>query len=272
MTDRVTYVYAVAREAGGLAGAVAALTGVGGAPVRLLALARGSGLVLVVSPVPSQDFREDALKRHLEDLEWLESVARAHHGVVEAVSARTTALPLRLATVYLDDDRARSVLDAQRDTFAEQLSRLAAHVEWGVKIYVEPSGAPGPAEAESPAEDLSPGRAYLRTRRAQRSVRDTAYRSAQTAAERVDAAGRRHAVDRARHRVQQGELATAPGENVANDAYLVPRERAEEFRDEASRAAEGLEGVRVEVTGPWAPYSFATPRETSADTEQGASP
>ncbi|MFD7445450.1 GvpL/GvpF family gas vesicle protein [Streptomyces sp. NPDC059909] len=271
MTDDVTYVYAVARETDGLEATAAGLTGVSGAPVRLLGLTHGDGPVLVVSPVPSKDFQEDALKRHLEDLEWLESVARAHHGVVEAVSARTTVLPLRLATVYLDDDRARSVLEAQRDTFAERLSRLAAHVEWGVKIYVEPSSAPVPAE-EAPAEELSPGRAYLRTRREQKSVRNTVYQAAQTAAERVETAARRLAADRARHRVQQGELATGAGENIVNDAYLVPRDRADEFRTEVSRAAEGLDGVRVELTGPWAPYSFATPPETTAETVQGAGP
>lgn len=273
MTERVTYVYAVARDTDGLSGTVEGLTGVGGAPVRLLPLGDGGVLVLVVSPVPDEDFQEDALKRHLEDLKWLESVARAHHGVVEALSADTAVLPLRLATVYLDDERAHGALAAQGDFFEQRLAHLAAHVEWGVKIYVEPSAPPAPAPAEpEAAEGLSPGRAYLRTRRAQRTVRDTAYEAAQTAAERVEAAGRRYATDRARHRPQQGELATGPGENVVNDAYLVPREHAEEFRADAGRAADGLEGVRVELTGPWAPYSFATPPEVSAGHERGAGP
>ncbi len=49
------------------------------------------------------------------------------------------------------------------------------------------------------------------------------------------------------------------GENVFNDAFLVPRGRGEAFRAEAARAGQGLAGIRVEVTGPWAPYSFAMP-------------
>ncbi|MFD9976889.1 GvpL/GvpF family gas vesicle protein [Streptomyces sp. NPDC059017] len=263
MSDRVSYVYAVLREAPGLREAVAELVGVAEGPVRLLPLTGGARLLIAVSPVPSEDFQEEALKRHLEDLRWLESVARAHHAVIEQLSARTTVLPLRLATVYLDDERARSALDAQRESLAERLSHLAAHVEWGVKIYVEPSASSASEPAEpTVSEELSPGRAYLRTRKAQRTVRDTAHRAARTAAERIEETGRRHAAGRARHRVQQGELAAAPGENVLNDAYLVPRDRAEEFRDEVGRAAEGLDGVRVELTGPWAPYSFATPPDT----------
>ncbi|MEI5010983.1 GvpL/GvpF family gas vesicle protein [Streptomyces sp. PmtA] len=45
------------------------------------------------------------------------------------------------------------------------------------------------------------------------------------------------------------------------------RDRAEAFRDEVSRAADDLDGVRVELTGPWAPYSFATPPDTAGAAE-----
>lgn len=44
-----------------------------------------------------------------------------------------------------------------------------------------------------------------------------------------------------------------------NDAFLVPRGRGEAFRTEVARVGQGLAGIRVEVTGPWAPYSFAMP-------------
>ncbi|MEU6814411.1 GvpL/GvpF family gas vesicle protein [Streptomyces sp. NPDC046860] len=254
MSDLMTYVYGVARADETPADLVAALEGVVGAPVHLVP--GGDGLVLVASRVPAEDFREEALRRRLEDLDWLSAVARAHHGVVEAVAARATVLPLRLATVYLDDARARQVLDAGRELFAERLARLAGHVEWGVKIYVD-SSAPAEVPAAPAGAELSPGRSYLRGRRQQQRMRDTAHEAARRAAEGVEAAGRAHAAERARHRVQQGTLAGSAGENVVNDAYLVPLESGEAFRAEVARAADGLAGVRVEITGPWAPYSFA---------------
>ncbi|MFD7609454.1 GvpL/GvpF family gas vesicle protein [Streptomyces sp. NPDC059828] len=268
----VTYVYAVAHQAAGLEEAVAALRGVADAPVRLVTGPRGDELVLVASLVPARDFQEDALKRHLEDLEWLEGVARAHHGVIEALAGRTTVLPLRLATVYLDDTRARGVLDDGWDAFAERVHRLAGHVEWGVKIYADPSAATAAATGPAPSPGLSPGRAYLRDRREQRSARDSVYTAAQRAAERVEAAGRSHAAGRARHRVQQGVLAEARGENLVNDAYLVALDRADEFRGEVAHAADGLDGVRVEITGPWAPYSFATSPEPPGESAEGVHP
>ncbi|QBJ93365.1 gas vesicle protein [Streptomyces seoulensis] len=260
MSDLMTYVYGVTRADEALAERLTALEGVVDAPVHLIS--DGNGLALVASSVRAEDFREEALRRRLEDLDWLSAVARAHHGVVEAVAAYTTVLPLRLATVYLDDARAREVLDAGRELFTDRLARLAGHVEWGVKLYVDPSAAPEPPPAPADAE-LTPGRSYLRGRRQQQRHRDTAHQAAQRAAEGVEAAGRAFASERARHRVQQGTLAEAAGENVVNDAYLVPVEQGEAFCAEVRRAADGLAGVRVEITGPWAPYSFAMgPEET----------
>lgn len=279
--DAVTYVYAVARDSDALRESAAELVGVGGAAVRVVAgtdgdsSGSGSGqegtaghgeVAFVASSVNARDFDEAALRRHLEDLEWLEAVARAHHAVIETLAGATTVLPLRLATVYLDDDRAREALDAGRAGFVRLLARLEGHVEWGVKIYVDAAAeSPGPdAGAAAPAPGaadagLGPGRSYLRTRRAQRSSRERAHEAARTAAERIEAAGHAYATDRARHRVQQGELAGSGGENVVNDAYLLREDRSHAFRTEVARAAEDLPGVRVEITGPWVPYSFTTP-------------
>lgn len=265
MSDRVVYAYAVVRAAGGLDAVAGTLTGVDGTPVRLAPAAREPSVLLAVGDVPAADFREEALRRRLEELEWLETVARAHHAVVEALAAVTTVLPLRLATVYVDDAGARAALDDGAPAFAERLSLLAGHREWGVKVYADPSAAAVPA---APAEDgLSPGRSYLRQRREQRSGREEVYRDAAAAAARVEEAASRQAAGRARHRVQQGILAgpAGAGENVVNDAYLVPDAGSDAFRAGVEAAAEGLAGVRVEVTGPWAPYSFAVPSEGAED-------
>ncbi|MGW7198236.1 GvpL/GvpF family gas vesicle protein [Streptomyces chryseus] len=256
-TDAMTYVYGVAAPYEGLGDVVEPLRGVAGAPVRTVADETG-GLVALVSDVPAGDFEAAPLAAHFEDLVWLEAVARAHHGVIDAVAARGTVLPLRLATIYRDDDRVHDMITADRAAFTRRLAHLDGSVEWGVKVYL--AAAPPPAATEpAPEPELSPGRAYLRGRHRERNARQDSFREAADSARRVEAAAVAHAVEHVRHRPQQGPLAEEAGENIVNDAYLVPRELTDDFRQAVERVAAESAAIRVEITGPWAPYSFAAP-------------
>ncbi|WP_037833088.1 GvpL/GvpF family gas vesicle protein [Streptomyces sp. NRRL F-4474] len=279
--EPLTYVYAVARRTDRLAVLLAGLRGIDRAPVTLLTEASDSSpapLAFVTSHVPHEAFNESALRAHFEDLEWLEGVARAHHEVVQAVAAEQTVLPLRMATVYQDDDRARQALGEQRSTFARRMAAVDAHTEYGVKIYLPPpapaeppAGAPA-AEADLVAPTASPGKAYLQRRRVQHRARERTYEQAQRAAATLDAIAARYAVGRVRHAPQSGAL-TGPQENVLNDAYLVPDKEARDFRAAVAQAAGDFPEIRIEITGPWAPYSFAMPpAESSAPTEGERAP
>ncbi|MBT2365662.1 GvpL/GvpF family gas vesicle protein [Streptomyces sp. ISL-10] len=269
MSETVGYLYGVAAATTELHDAVAGLRGVYDAAVRVVT---DQDVAAVVSDVPSADFEEAPLAAHLEDLAWLESVARAHHGVVDAVTARTTVLPLRLGTIYRDDEGIRTMLAAGRAAFLPRLARLGRHVEWGVKVFFVPPATGGPGGApDEPATELSPGRAYLRGRRHEQHTRDRAYQEALEAAQRIHAAAAARAVEHTRHRVQQGALAEGLLENIANDAYLVATDMSDAFLAAVRQADEGAELVRTEITGPWAPYSFAAaaPDETGAGSGLG---
>lgn len=258
-TPTLSYVYAVARPGSGLAAALPEGAGMADGALRAV---RAAGLAAVVCDVPEEEFDATGLRAQLEDLERLEQLARAHHDVVETVAAQETVLPLRLATVYRDDDRVAAMLVASRDAFVARLDLLADTVEWGVKIYLDADAASdGGTETEPAGADASPGREFLRRRRAQRDSRQQAYRTAGEAAGRVRDAAARYAKAHVAHRPQEGRLAVdaGTGENLVNDAYLVARTLGEEFREAVAAAAHDAGPVRVTVTGPWAPYSFAAP-------------
>ncbi|MFF8501545.1 GvpL/GvpF family gas vesicle protein [Streptomyces anulatus] len=252
----MSYVYAVGRAGPALDGLAARLPGVDGRPLRPV---DGGGLCALVSPVPADTFSEQGLTAQMEDLDRLEAVARAHHAVVDAAFAETSVLPMRLATVYLDDARVADMLVRQRSEFQELLGRLMGHVELGVKVYADPRTA---AAATTPAAAApsggGAGRAYLRQRQAQQRDNQDIYRAASDLAVRAARLAEGVAASRAVHRPQQGQLAARAGVNVANEAYLVPREHAARLHRELSALAEAAPGVAIEVTGPWAPYSFAT--------------
>ncbi len=150
------YVYAVCRPFG--AALQAQLTGVAGAPPKQLP---HHGLIAVVSEVPERDFAEEPLKAHLEDLDWLSATARAHQRVIDALTAVTTPLPLRLGTVFRDDSGVRVMMEAREDAFRRTLDRLEGRVEWGVKVYADPEST----VADRPPAKAATGRDYLRQRR-----------------------------------------------------------------------------------------------------------
>jgi hypothetical protein len=258
-SSQATYLYAVARPFG--AEALEGVRGVGGHAVHLVVQ---DDLAAVVGRVPLDEFGEEALRARLEDLDWLEAVARAHDGVVETVMRRAAAVPLRLATVYRGDERVREVLAQGHDRFDRVLRRLADRLEFGVKVYAEPAAL----RREQPEEEResapssageSPGRAYLRKRNAQRRRHDDVWQAASALVDRADAALGEWAEAREVHRPQDASLSGAPGENVMNAAYLVSAEHARTFLDTMERLrAQAPAGTRIEVSGPWAPYSFAS--------------
>jgi hypothetical protein len=253
--DEAVYVYAISR------GHVEhPMRGVGDAPVRVV---EQGGLIALVSTVGLADFGEEALRNHLEDLAWLESTARAHHTVVDIVAAAAPALPLRLATVYRNDQRVREVLEDRRGEFVGALDRIAGRTEWGVKGYADLDEFATNTAADADTAAGSPGTSYLRRRQAERRDEEHARHEAAIFAERIDAELRGIAVAGRLHPPQDPQLSGHHGLMLLNAAYLVDDERAGEFRTAVTRLAERRPGVRLELTGPWAPYSFAAEEERS---------
>ncbi len=248
MSDAVTYVYAVTRGADGAT--VSDLAGVGGAPVRLVAAGELQG---VVSDVDRGEFEARALEERLEDLEWLAATARAHHRVVDAVGRGHVVAPLSLATVYYGDDRVREVLEQGGETFRAVLDRLAGRAEWGVKAYAR--DRPTPPVGGSGERPRS-GAEYLRRRRRELREGDLTLEEAQQSAEEIHATVAALAEEVRTHRLQDPALTGSTERMVLNGAYLVPDEATGELEALVRSLAEHPR-LRVELTGPWVPYSFA---------------
>ncbi len=248
------YVYAVCRPFG--TPLQAQLTGVAGDPPRML---HHHGLVAVVSHVPERDFAEGPLHKHLEDLDWLTATARAHQGVIDALTVVTTPLPLRLGTVFRDDSGVRVMMEEREDAFRRTLDRLQGRVEWGVKVYVEADTADKAESGEhgTPPEKPASGRDYLRQRRTAVRTNETRWQQAEAFANRLHETLSAHAENSRLHAPQNPALSGVSGQNVLNAAYLVSRTASEEFVELVDRTKGEVPGMRVELTGPWAAYSFA---------------
>lgn len=231
------------------------LTGVAGEPVRTVV---AGDLAAFVGSVPLDVFGEEALRRNFEDLDWLAATARAHDAVVSAMAVRGPAVPLRLATVFHDDERVRQLLDERQADFAAALELVSARTEWGVRAYGDRAALTAAvAEARTEGSATTPGATYLARRRAQLSARETVERDAAERAEQIHACLVRHAAAGRCQPLSDPAVSGRRDWMVLNGTYLVDDDRAEDFTATVEKLGSEFPGIRLELTGPWPPYSFA---------------
>jgi hypothetical protein len=229
----------------------------------------GEGLAALVSRVPLAEFGEDPLRRNLNDLGWLERVARDHETVIEHTLEHGTIVPLRICTIFEDERGVARMLAEQRTTLATALDALEGREEWGVKLLVDRASLEAAAGERMPPEDeledRGAGGAYMLRRRHERQVREAADRLAVELAEDVHARLQDWASDAVVNAPQNRELSRHEGEMLLNAAYLVEKAKVERLRElvEELRDRHRELGARLELTGPWPPYNFVPRTETA---------
>jgi hypothetical protein len=247
------YLYAVAR--GLPEAALADRTGLRAAPLGQLYL---DGLQAVTSEVDLDEFGEDGLRSNLEDLAWLEEVARTHDGVVHTVADHAPVVPMRLATVFLGGQTLRERLHEWSPGLHASLDRVEGRQEWSVKVLVDTAAAQREAEAvEDPPSDR-PGSAYLLRRQRQLRAQEHVLDEAARTGDEVHAALVGSVVASRRLPAQDRRLSGYEGTMVLNAAYLVPAADAGPWRELVEQVGAQHPGATVQLDGPWPPYSFAT--------------
>jgi hypothetical protein len=243
------YLFAVTR---GIEDSLLAGTpGLAGAPLQVV---DHQGLQAVVCSVDLSEFGEERLARNLEDLEWLEEVARCHHDVVFAVASAGTVAPMRLVTICSDDESVRARIEGHYDELAHALSRVEGRREWSVKVY-----APRQESSSSAAESRpTSGAAYLQRKREQAVQRRSAGEESLQTAEEINQILKDASVAARVLPPQDPRLTGRADPMILNAAYLVPTEDSEGFTHLVQRLAELYPALDLELKGPWPPYSFAT--------------
>jgi len=237
--------------------------GVAGSPVELV---EHDGLAAFVSRVPVAEFGEEPLRRNLNELAWLERVARAHEGVLERALANASIAPLRLCTIYDGPARVRMMLGAAHARFLSVLDLLDGRQEWGVKLLLDPAQVaaearrrlPDAEEEEAEVAERGEGAGYMLRRRLERRIADAADALATEVAEEVHANLLGSAVAGVTRAAQNRELSGHEGDMALNAAYLVEAKRVDGLRELVAilEAHHSRVGARIELTGPWPPYNF----------------
>lgn len=254
--SEATYLYCLVRapEKPSLAGAPAGLPGL--SPPR--ALDAGDGLWLIAAGAPLAQYGGEEIQRRLSDLSWVSDRALAHEAVIEHFAANVAAVPMKLFTLFSSDERAVAFIQEDRERLGRVLDRVDGQVEWGVRVRLDDARARDvlAAEAQAGAGGKSAGTAFLLRKKLEQ---DASRELAGRLREEMDtvfaelAVGASEAVRR--------EPAASPesgGRLLLDAAFLVPRERSEDFEAIVERCARRLapRACDVTLTGPWPPYNF----------------
>ena len=161
---------------------------------------------------------------------------------------------MRLATVYASEASMRASIAGREPSLRAAMDRLRSRTEWGVKGYVVPGTAAPPPEIGGSG---GAGAAYLRRRRDELASQKDARRETLASAEIIHAELSRYAADARLHPPQAPQLTGSKELMILNAAYLVDDGQADDFAAMVEALAEQYPSVRLELTGPWPPYSFA---------------
>ncbi|MGE5325348.1 MAG: GvpL/GvpF family gas vesicle protein [Actinomycetota bacterium] len=201
-----------------------------------------------VSPVDPIAFSQE-LEKNLENLEWLAVHGIRHQQVVGEIAQKETIVPARFGTLFSSQAALLKDVEARRSALKKVFNRIADSDEWGVKVLV--------LEEDQPAKPVSTaaarsGREYLQQKAARikkKPERDD------VELERFSSALEKVATDSG----PAGRVSGAQPGLLWQATFLVARSRRSQWERVLDDFVKQWEGKRrIEVTGPWPPYSFVS--------------
>jgi gas vesicle protein GvpL/GvpF len=191
----------------------------------------------------------EAMERNMENLEWLALHGVRHQQVVGEVAGQMTIVPARFGTVFSGEPALVRDVQTRQAALKKVFARVAGGDEWGVKVFVERQPA---AAAVSEARS---GKEYLQQKAARLKKRPE--RNDQELLELSAALGK-IATDSA----PSGKVSGTQPNLLWQATFLVPRSKRKQWDQVLKNFVERWEGQRrIEVNGPWPPYSFVSDAE-----------
>jgi hypothetical protein len=232
-----------------------------------LELVSRNQLTAVVSQVPMSMFGEEMLAARLTDATWTAVRAMRHEQVVEYFAKRTSVVPLRFGTIYLDRSGVEQMLAEKNEQLSTIILRLQDREEWGVNVYCDRAVlldnittlSPRLSEMAEAAKQALPGQSYLMQKKIEALRQDEAKVEIARMTEEIEKKLQFQSDGATRLRILKVET-TEHGELKAKFAFLVLKTQFENFRAAAELLAQQMEsaGIKIELTGPWPAYNFAS--------------
>lgn len=231
------------------------------------------GITTVFSKVSLDEYCGPLAQSRMKDLSWIGPRACRHEEVVQQVMRCSPVLPARFGTIFLSMDSLENLLKIHAGTISQFLDHVAEKEEWSVKGLLDSAKAKEKLYSEITTNDaerlasLSPGVRYFQEKRIQSDIgRELNLRykkKLQKIAKNLD----HYATDFCTRKLLSRAAAGTDMDMIANWAYLVPLKFAKKFRTRVDQVnkVHAPNGLVLQLSGPWPPYSFCPSFEIRGD-------
>lgn len=201
-----------------------------------------------VSAVDRNGFSEE-LNRNMDNLEWLALHGVRHQQVVAEIAAKMTVVPARFGTVFSGEQALLTNVQSRKPALTKVFARIANADEWGVKVFSEQRAMP-----QIPAE-VHTGKEYLQAKAARMKRPpdrdDTSLREFAAVLRKVAIGSE-----------PTGKISGVQPDLLWQATFLVARARRKQWDQALKQFVKQWSGSRrIEVNGPWPPYSFVADAE-----------
>ena len=223
----------------------------------------------VVTEVSKIEFDPKKVESKLErDLKWVEEKIRNHEAVVKEAMKDSPVIPLKFLTLYKSRRSLNEILEKHYRKFRRLLDKLKGKAEWGVKVYLIDKEKlietvkKDDQELMKLKEELisSPqgARYFLEKQLDEKSLDKINEKLDKYIKDIYEATSSFSEQRPATNKLLPKQLTNKKGEVILSLSCLIADDKLKSFQRAVERFHEYYHpnGLWIEYTGPWAPYSF----------------
>jgi len=239
--------------------------------VKTLKSVEADGLYAIVRDVSEDDFSEENFKRHLSDIQWLETNAREHVEVIQLIMEDNEAVPFKFGTIFQAETNLRKFITDYSVSLKENFHFVGGREEWAVKIYCDRKAlclqidelSEEAATLEKQIMASSPGRAYLLKRKKTDLIENEMDRICKTFGQENFDKFKNLSQSTNLNNLMPKEFTGREDTMILNATFLVSKEKVSDFKAllETLEKKGKNSGFLLEMTGPWPPFSFISLKE-----------
>jgi hypothetical protein len=230
-----------------------------------------SNFSIIVKYVSDCEFSEENFKRNLSDIQWLETHAREHIGVINRIMEHTTVIPFKFGTIFQTEANLKKFIADYNDSITENFQHIAGKEEWAVKMYCDRKKLSDKIDEFSEEADAlekqimasSPGKAFLLKRKKAELIENEMDRLCKYFGQKNYDELKNLSDSVNLNNLLPKEFTGRVDTMILNATFLVKRNNLADFKTTVSRLTMENEksGFFIDVTGPWPPFSFISIKE-----------